>query len=453
MSHCSPGRRSAFPMLMNERVDRNCTMLRLLPSGATPLLCGLAVGLWISGAALAATPTAPVVAIQSSGEMPEDALLDVGIQIFDPGLPPGDSYTLEEDGIYEDIRKSESRFIPVELMNTLQATGNWGAVRVVPAGTDSIDLVVRGRIEESSGRKLVLNLQAVDASGRTWLEKRYKHVANPRAYKDEDFNREPFQDIFNRIANDLLAARDKLDVDQLRRVRSVANLKFAADLAPIAYADYLGRDRKGNTVALKLPAQDDPMMERVAQVRERDYLFVDTLTEYYANFHAEMSDPYDNWRQFSYDEEVARRKQKRTALLQTILGAAGILGGLVVDGDSDAASAARQAAIIGGSMAVQMGMNKFQEVKLHVEALRELASSFDSEVAPLLIDVEGRTLRLTGSVETQYATWRQLMRDFFIAETGLPIDPDTGTQLAGEEASLVPPSGGTARAPAAGGTE
>ncbi len=407
------------------------------------LLCALAMGPWLAATTAAAgAPATTVNAIQASGEMPEDALLDVGIQIFEPGLPPGDSYTLEEDGIYEDIRKSESRFIPVELMNTLQATGNWGAVRVVPAGTDSVDLVLKGRIEQSSGRKLALSLRAVDASGRVWLEKRYKRVAHPRAYKDEDFNRDPFQDVFNQIANDLLAARDKLEVDELRRVRAVSNLRFAADLAPIAYGDYLGTDRKGRTVALKLPADGDPMMERVAQVRERDYLFVDTLTEYYANFHAEMSDPYDNWRQFSYDEEVARRKQKRTALLQTILGAAGMIGGMVIDGDNEAASAAKQAAIIGGSMAVQAGMNKFQEVKLHVEALRELAASFDSEVAPLLVEVEGQTLRLTGSVEAQYTTWRQLMRDFFVAETGLPLDPDTGTQLAGE-ASSVPAPGGT----------
>ena len=400
-------------------------------SMAAAVLASLTAGLWLAGAATAAPSSPPVVAIQSSGEMPEDALLDVGIQIFDPGLPPGDSYTLERDGIYEDIRKSESRYLPVELMNTLQATGNWGAVRVVPAGTDSVDLTVSGRIESSSGRKLVVDLRAVDAAGRVWLEKRYKRVANPRAYKDEALDREPFQDVFHQIANDLLAARDQLTVDQLRQVRTIANLRFAADLAPIAFADYLGRDRKGRLVAERLPADGDPIMERVAQVRERDYLFVDTLTEYYANFHAQMSEPYDNWRSFSYDEEVARRKQKRIALLQTIAGAAGVLGGIVLEGDDEASSAAKQAAIIGGSVAVQMGINKFQEVKLHVEALRELASSFDSEVAPLLVEVEGQTLRLTGSVEAQYATWRQLMRDFFIAETGLPIDPDTGTPAAG----------------------
>ncbi len=400
------------------------------------LLRGLALSLWASGVAVAAPPLAAVIAIQATGEMPEDALLDVGIQILDPGLPPGDSYTLEEYGIYEDIRKSESRYVPVELMNTLQATGNWGAVRVVPAGTDSVDLVVTGRIGSSSGRKLVLDLRAVDATGRIWLEKRYNQVADPRAYKDDELTREPFQNVFNQIANDLLTARDKLDTGELRRVRAVSNLRFAADLAPIAYGDYLGRDRKGHTVALKLPSSDDPMMARVAQVRERDYLFVDTLTEYYTNFHAQMSGPYESWRRFNYVEEVARKKQKRNALLQTILGATAVLGGMVMDGDDDdddnTSSAAKQAAIIGGSMAVQAGMNKFQEVKLHVEALRELASSFDSEVAPMLIEVEGRTLRLTGTVEAQYANWRQLMRDFFIAETGLPIDPDTGTQVAGD---------------------
>jgi hypothetical protein len=61
---------------------------------------------------------------------------------------------------------------------------------------------------------------------------------------------------------------------------------------------------------------------------------------------------------------------------------------------------------------------------MHREGLRELAASFDSEVAPILIDVEGEVLRLTGSVETQYGTWRQLLRQIFSAETGIPVDPN-----------------------------
>ena len=213
----------------------------------------LAVWQWVvvlvACGALAAAAQAPTQAIKAQGEIPEDSLLDVGIRIFDPGLPPGDSYTLEGNGVFEDIRKSESRYIPVVLMDTLQATGQWGAVRVVPAGSDSADLAVSGRIVESSGRKLVLEMRARDSTGRGWLDKKYKQIANPQAYRDEEIDREPFQDLFNQIANDLLAAREKLDVDELRALRAVSELKFAADLAPIAFADYLTVDRKGHTVA------------------------------------------------------------------------------------------------------------------------------------------------------------------------------------------------------------
>ena len=396
----------------------------------TSLVCfGL---LSLLATAVAAETVLPTEAIQATHEIPEDSLLDVGIQILNPGLPPGDSYALEETGIFEDIRNSESRYIPVCLMDTLQATGHWGAVRVVPTGTDSVDLVVAGQIIESTGRKLVLQIQGKDASGRLWLDRRYKQIAEPRAYHDEDLDREPFQDTFNQIANDLLAARQKFTAEELRGVRTITELKFAADLAPTAFAGYLVVDRKGRLTPAKLPAEGDPMMARVAQIRERDHLFIDTLTEYYANFQAQMSEPYENWRKFSFEEEVAARKLKRTARAQKVLGALGILGGLLMDGDSSEKRAVREIGMIGGTMAIRAGINKTQEVKLHLEAMRELASSFDSEVAPLLIEVEGQTMRLSGSVESQYVNWRQLMRDFFITETGLPVDPDTGLQLAAD---------------------
>ncbi len=388
--------------------------------------CHLAMALLGVYASSAVTPTR---AIQAQIEIPEDSLIDVGIQIFDPGMPKGDGYALEENGYFEDVRKSEARYIPVCLMYTLQATGHWGAVRVVPAGNDNIDLIIKGRLAESSGRKMVLEVRAVDATGRSWLDKTYKHVADPSAYAEEELTRDPFQDVFNLIANDLLAAREKIDLAELRRIREVAQVKFAADLSPDAYSDYLGRNKKGHVILEKLPAEDDPVMARITQVRDRDDLFVDTLTEYYANFHAQMGEPYDNWRKFSYEEEVAQRKLKRTARTQKILGALGILGGLLMEGGSRESSAARQVGVAAGAMAIQSGMAKAQEAKLHVEALRELASSFDSEVAPLLVDVEGQTMRLSGSIETQYITWRQLMRDFFITETGFPLHPDTGQQV------------------------
>jgi hypothetical protein len=75
-------------------------------------------------------------------------------------------------------------------------------------------------------------------------------------------------------------------------------------------------------------------------------------------------------------------------------------------------------------VAVMDGLDKLGQKKMHQEALNELAASFDSEASELLVDVEGEVIRLKGSVETQYASWRQLLRDIFAAETGIAVDPN-----------------------------
>jgi len=88
-------------------------------------------------------------------------------------------------------------------------------------------------------------------------------------------------------------------------------------------------------------------------------------------------------------------------------------------------------AVIVGTAVLMDGMQKSEEAKMHVESLRELAASLDADVAPLLIDVEGEVTRLSGSVETQYETWRSLLRRIFASETGLPLDPNTEKPLVG----------------------
>jgi hypothetical protein len=79
---------------------------------------------------------------------------------------------------------------------------------------------------------------------------------------------------------------------------------------------------------------------------------------------------------------------------------------------------------------VVMDAQKSEESKMHLESLRELSASLDADVAPLLIDVEGDVMRLTGSVETQYETWRSLLRTIFATETGLPLDPNLEKPMA-----------------------
>jgi hypothetical protein len=67
---------------------------------------------------------------------------------------------------------------------------------------------------------------------------------------------------------------------------------------------------------------------------------------------------------------------------------------------------------------VLSGLKKYADARNAAQAVKELAESFQAEVAPQVVDVEGRTLRLTGTAEEQYREWRKLLRELYMEETG-----------------------------------
>jgi hypothetical protein len=286
-----------------------------------------------------------------------------------------------------------------------------------------MDVYVDGKILQSTGREIKLDITVTDATGRVWFNKIYEAQADLRAYKDTISKpKDPFDNVYATLANDMLAARRKLSVEQRVQIRDVSDLRFAQDLAPYAFADYLIKDRKGVYKIVRLPAPDDPMSERMDRVRERDYILVDTLNEHYTSFGARMGESYTNWRKYSHEELEAESLAKRQALTRQVLGAAAVLGGIIAEGEtsSSAGSAAATAAVIGGIYAVKSGFDKRAEIKLHSESLKQLGDSFQAEVQPMVVDIEGRTVELKGSAEEQYAEWRQLLKDMYENETGLP---------------------------------
>jgi hypothetical protein len=377
----------------------------------------------------------PIKVIQATHEVPEDQLLDVSIEVFNPGVPdPTEVSAKKMESVYPDVRKSEARYVPMQLKETLQSTGYWGAVRVVPEGASTAELTVTGVLLKSTGKDLVAEVRIEDISGREWFEKKYKQEANPFVYIDEkQAHLDPFASLYAEIANDMLERLKKLDAEELRELRRIGELRFASQLAPGDYAEYLERNRKGRYEVQRLPAEGDPMMDRVAEIRERDFMFVDTLNEYYSEFCVSMEEPYDNWRAFSYEEQVALAELRRQARMRKIIGALAILGAVAASPGSGLESAARDAALIGGIAAVQSGIAKGKEAKIHAEALKELANSFGIEVAPMIVEIEGETVRLSGTREEQYTAWRELLGRIYATETGLPQDPNTASELPVEE--------------------
>jgi hypothetical protein len=346
--------------------------------------------------------------------------------LFEPIHPdhPGGPGNPDDD-VFPELRKAESRFQAIQLMETMQSTGQWGAVRVLPAGHGTTDLRVSGKILLSTGLKLALDIRAVDARGKVWLERRYRTQANEAVYLGSEISkRDPFQSIYNEISNDLLEVRSKFRAGELEEIRQVSRLQFAANLAPEPFEDYLTTNKKGRTEVKRLPAHGDPMMARVDAIRASENLFIDTLDQNFAAFFARMEAPYASWRKYTYEEEKAYKALKRKALTQQILGGLAILGAALADPGSPVASVARDAAMIGGMAAIHAGIATSKEAKIHAEAIRELAASVETELEPIVIEVRGQTLRLSGSAETQYQEWQQLMREIWITETGLPVDPN-----------------------------
>ena len=362
---------------------------------------------------------------KATQELSESHLLDVWIELFDPGKLP-DKET-EARGLSMDIREAEARFMPVHLRRIMEKTGYWGAVRVVPQGTEGGELVVQGIIEASDGEVLTLHITASDATGRQWFERTYQASATAADYKTFNDHMDSFEPLYNAIANDLAQYRDELTGDQRLEIRRVAEMRFAADMAPDAFAGHLQQDSKGRYHLVRLPAEDDPAMQRVRIIRERDMLLIDTLNGHYDNFYREMSEPYLEWRKARSTEAESLREVKRKANTRKALGVAAIVGAIALEalgGDSRYYSnSASDVMIIGGMYAIKSGMDINAQSKIHEEAIKELGASFSSEAQPLVIEVDGETHKLTGSAEAQYEQWRDLMKKIYASETGFAPEP------------------------------
>ncbi len=364
-----------------------------------------------------------VQADRPASEVDENHLLDVWIALFSPGEVPADEG--DANGLSPEIRQAEARYMPVQLRQTLEQTGYWGAVRVVPQDTEGAEVLVQGTILESDGEKLELEITAFDATGEQWFQRTYSSEATLKDYQQaEGGKREVFQPLYNAIANDLAQYRNGLSAERIVTTRRVAGLRFADDLAPDAFNGYLHNSGAGKFTIVRLPAKDDPMVVRVNAIRERDFMLVDTLNGHFDNFHTDMQEPYFQWRKSRLEELEAMREIQREARNRKLLGAAAILGAIAIEalgGDSTRASTGtlRNVMIVGGAYAVKTGFDKSAEATIHEDAIKELGESFASESQPMVVEVEGEAHQLTGSAEAQYAEWRALLRRIYTSETGL----------------------------------
>jgi hypothetical protein len=404
----------------------------MIPMNRLPSLHHLAVhGLLIVVLALGGCVSTTVKKVNSVkvetavAELPQEQLLEVAILPFDPGVP--DTLKAQEkENISPAVREAESKYMAHVLRQTLQDSGYWGAARVVPAASPGADLTIKGKILASDGEIMKVAIEATDATGRKWLDKTYEETAAEYAYTEKlPAGSDPFQDLYSRVANDLLVERKALSAAKLKNINRVANLRFAADLAPARFGEYLKADGKGGYAVTRLPPEGDPFIARVDQIRARDELLIDTLDQHYGAFRQNVGKSYQEWRKSSYREAQAYRELRNQEITRKILGAAAVIGGIyaATTANNAGTSALGQVAVIGGIYGFKSGLDKGSEKKIHAEALKELTTSLGTEVQAQNVDLDGKTVKLSGSAEEQYGQWREQLRELYTIETGLPATP------------------------------
>ena len=234
-------------------------------------------------------------------------------------------------------------------------------------------------------------------------------------------------------------------------IRRTAEMKFARDFSKEAFSEHAAEVNPGEFAVVRLPAANDPMLERVRKVREREYLFIDTIDEYYANFHRQMYPSYQSWRASTYDEAIAYNELNAQARGRNIGGALAIIGGIasIYGSDNAYVDAGGLVSITSGVGLITTAISKRNEAAKQAERMREVGSAAEAELVPSTIELENETYRLQGTVDEQYTELRRILRRIYYEDLGLPepeaeieadvdtdsIEPNPATQVETQQAT------------------
>ena len=364
------------------------------------------------------TSSTPLLLKTPSSAIPEELLLDVGIPTLNDGL----YLTDENDTVFPEVRFAEAIYFANQLAKVMEKSGAWGAIRVTPNDQVITDVYITGTILHSDGETLELSVVVKDTKGQKWFSKTYKKVVGKLAYDRKSRNNlgDPFQNLFISIANDLLIYREKLASKELIELRSVSELRFAKQFSSDAFSDYMSENKKGVLNLERLPAEDDELLKRVQKIRQRDYLYIDTMQDYYDGFSQQMHFAYQEFRQSSYDSVVKARQLNRQGNQRIIAGIGSILVGIYGRSQSETSTEAyaSSATAAAGGFILKSGLEKKQKSAEYDESIAEMGSSLEAEIAPQVIALEDRTVTLTGTVQAQYTQWQELMAKIYQQERG-----------------------------------
>lgn len=354
--------------------------------------------------------------------IPEALLLDVGIAVFDAPDPSLDIDADESVFRNDEVLRAERNYLPYVIGEHLQAARTWGAVRVIPRPRTSIDVTLTGTITRSDGESLAFRAKATDARGVVWFDNEYRAVAESGAFdRGEEFE-DPFVPAYAALAADMAAGLRALTLDDLARIRAVAEVGFGHSLVPEAFARHVEPKPEGGHELRRLPADGDPMLARVRDIRQREQAFIDQVNEYYDDFSAGIQGAYREWRRQAFSSRREQRELKLKANAYVLLGSARIVAGLARM-DHDLPGRLGFDWVTRGMGLIRGADTSERAVRDSSESLQEVGSSTAASLLPHTTALENRTSRLQRGVDARYDRLRRILGRLYREEFGLPPEP------------------------------
>lgn len=322
------------------------------------------------------------------------AELNISIAVFDPGVPD-DPLETGRERVLPEVREIEALLLPFMLREALVETNEWGAVRVVPQSEDAAELLVSGEIVRSDGNGLELSVLVLDAGGRQWIDNVYASDATSiGADSGEPADLYGYESLFDAIAEDLRLARAARSQAELSDIIEISFLRYATELAPSIFDGYLVTMADGTTELQRLPAENDPMLERIERIRRSEYVFIDTVDEQFQELHGEIVSIYDLW--LEYRRQVAQFENREIQRVAT-----------------------QTSGPRGSYDAVRSLYDNYKWARMQQQRQADRAQAFDNEVGPTVDAMQARVAQLESWLGQQYAEWRGLLEELFALETGV----------------------------------
>ncbi len=337
--------------------------------------------------------------------------LEVIVPVFDPNIPED-----SEEGIWPELRRVESVRFAIEMKRALEETEQLGAIRVTPDQQVTGDLYVIGRINESNGEDVGINIRVISMDGKTWLSKNYSHRVDGYFFDNlRNKDKSAYYPIFQEAATDIVRQLKSKRSDYLEMINQLTEVRFGHSMSDDSFAQFL--EFRGNQVKLvQAPAGNDPMLKRIHKYRVEDQLFMDRMQQGYDDFAQQVAPSNEAWQEAAYTENKARREARKATLIKAVTGVLAIGLAVASDSDSTGGAVAETSAVLAGGALLAGSVKSYQEAKFHQEALMELGKSVDTQVAPQVIAFEEKNIKLTGDMAQQFDQWRAALKRIYAEE-------------------------------------